>query len=222
MYEQELEILQGAISAIVFQNPENGYAVLRMICMDSQTVTVVGTVPMPVIGERLMVTGKWGSHSSYGRQFEAEFLERMLPSSEKEILQYLSGHTVKGIGPKLAARIVQRFGADTLNVIERTPERLAEISGISENRAQAIGESFRLQFGIRQLLEFFSLHQLPAELAVKVYKQYGEDSVDAITQDPYILMDDGMDAPFDAVDRFAINLGMDGDDPRRVGAGILY
>ena len=222
LYEQELEILQGAISAIVFQNPENGYAVLRMACMDGQTVTVVGTVPMPVIGERLMVTGKWGSHSSYGRQFEAEFLERMLPSSEKEILQYLSGHTVKGIGPKLAARIVQRFGADTLNVIERTPERLAEISGISENRAQAIGESFRLQFGIRQLLDFFSLHQLPAELAVKVYKQYGEDSIDAITQDPYILMDDGMEAPFDAVDRFAINLGMYGDDPRRVSAGILY
>ena len=222
MYEQELEILQGAISAIVFQNPENGYAVLRMACLDGQTVTVVGTVPMPVIGERLMVTGKWGSHSSYGRQFEAEFLERMMPSSEKEILQYLSGHTVKGIGPKLAARIVQRFGAETLNIIEHHPERLAEISGISENRAQAIGESFRLQFGIRQLLEFFSLHQLPAELAVKVYKQYGEDSVDAITQDPYILMDDGMEAPFGAVDRFAINLGMDGDDPRRVSAGILY
>jgi len=222
MYEQELEILQGSISAIVFQNPENGYAVLRLSCEDGQTVTVVGTIPMPVMGEKLMVTGKWGNHSSYGRQFEAEFLERLLPSTQNEILHYLSGRTIKGIGPKLAARIVQRFGSDTLLVIERSPERLAEVTGISEAKAIAIGEAFRLQFGVRQLLEFFALHHLPAELAVKVYKLYGQESIDIITQDPYILMDEGMEAPFEAVDRFAIDLGVYSDDPRRVGAGILY
>ncbi len=222
MYEQELEILQGTISAVVFQNQENGYAVLRLSCEDGQTVTVVGTVPLPVVGERLMVTGKWGNHSSYGRQFEAEFLERLMPTTRNEILHYLSGRTIKGIGPKLAARIVQRFGEHTLTVIEREPERLAEVAGISDAKAQAIGEAFRLQFGIRQLLEFFALHQLPAELAVKVYKLYGQEAIDIITQDPYILMDEGMEAPFDAVDRFAINLGVYGDDPRRVGAGILY
>ena len=222
MYEQEPEILQGSISAIVFQNPENGYAVLRLSCEDGQTVTVVGTIPMPVMGEKLMVTGKWGSHSSYGRQFEAEFLERLLPSTQTDILHYLSSRTIKGIGPKLAARIVQRFGNDTLTVIEREPERLAEVNGISLAKAIAIGEAFRLQFGVRQLLEFFALHQLPAELAVKVYKLYGQESVDIITQDPYILMDEGMEAPFEAVDRFAIELGVYSDDPRRVGAGILY
>ncbi len=222
MYEQELEILQGAISAIVFQNAENGYAVLRLSCEDGQTVTVVGTVPMPVVGERLMVTGKWGNHSSYGRQFEAEFLERLMPSSKNEILQYLSGRTVKGIGPKLAARIVQRFGENTLAIMEREPERLSEVTGISDAKAQAIGEAFRLQFGIRQLLEFFALHHLPAELAVKVYKLYGQDAIDIITQDPYVLMDEGIEAPFAAVDRFAIDLGVYSDDPRRVGAGILY
>ena len=222
MYEQELEILQGAISAIVFQNPENGYAVLRLSCEDGQTITVVGTIPMPVMGEQLMVTGKWGNHSSYGRQFEAEFLERLLPSTQKDILQYLSSRTIKGVGPKLAARIVQRFGGDTLTVIEREPERLAEVNGISQAKAIAIGEAFRLQFGVRQLLEFFSLHHLPAELAIKVYKLYGQDAIDIITQDPYILMDEGMEAPFEAVDRFAIDLGVYSDDPRRVGAGILY
>ena len=222
MYEQELEILQGTISAIVFQNPENGYTVLRLSCEDGQTVTVVGTIPLPVMGERLMITGKWSNHASYGRQFEAEFLERLMPATENEILRYLSSRTVKGVGPKLAARIVQRFGSDTLTVIEREPERLSEVSGISELKAMAIGEAFRLQFGIRQLLEFFTLHHLPAELAVKVYKLYGEDAIDTITQDPYILMDEGMDAPFEAVDRFAIDLGMYGDDPRRVAAGILY
>ena len=222
MYEQELEILQGTIGAVVFQNPDNGYTVLRLNCEDGQTVTVVGTIPLPVVGERLMVTGKWSNHSSYGRQFEAEFLERLMPATENEILRYLSGRTIKGIGPKLAARIVQKFGSDTLTVIEREPERLSEVSGISELKALAIGEAFRLQFGIRQLLEFFAMHQLPAELAVKVYKLYGEEAIDTITMDPYILMDEGMEAPFEAVDRFAVDLGVYSDDPRRVAAGILY
>ena len=110
MADMELELLQGTVSAVVFQNAENGYAVLRLTQSGGETVTVVGTIPMPVVGERLMVTGKWGSHSSYGRQFEAEFLERLLPESKTEILGYLSARTVKGIGPKLAARIVDRFG----------------------------------------------------------------------------------------------------------------
>ena len=218
----ELEIIQGAISAIVFQNHENGYTVLRLSCEDGQTVTVVGTIPLPVVGERLMVTGKWSSHANYGRQFEAEFLERLMPQTTTEILHYLSSRAVKGIGPKLAARIVQHFGDSTLTVMEREPERLAEVHGISDAKAQAIGEDFRMQFGMRHLLEFFALHQLPAELAVKTYKLYGEASVDMVTDDPYMLMDEGMEAPFAAVDRLAIDLGVDGVDPRRITAGIVY
>ena len=105
---EELEILQGAISAVVYQNYENGYAVLRLKAQDGQTVTVVGTIPLPAVGEQLMVTGRWSNHSSYGRQFEAEFLERLLPQSSMEILSYLSSRVVKGIGPKLATRIVER------------------------------------------------------------------------------------------------------------------
>jgi exodeoxyribonuclease V alpha subunit len=162
LYEQELEILQGIIEAVVFQNYDNGYAVLRLRLDDRQTVTVVGTIPLPVAGERLMVTGKWSNHSSYGRQFEAEFLERLMPQSAAEILTYLSGRVIKGIGPRMASRIVSRFGDQTLVIMEREPERLAEISGISDKRAQEIGEEFRLQVGMRHLMEFFGLHNLPA------------------------------------------------------------
>ena len=222
MQEIDLEILQGAISAIVFQNHENGYTVLRLTCQDGQTVTVVGTIPLPILGERLMVTGRWSNHSSYGRQFEAEFLERLMPQTTTEILHYLSSRAIKGVGPRLAARIVQRFGDDTLTIMEREPERLAEVPGISDAKAQHIGEEFRLQFGMRHLLEFFALHHLPAELAVKTYKLYGEASMDLVTEDPYMLMDEGMEAPFAAVDHFAIDMGVDGADPRRVTAGILY
>lgn len=222
MNQQELEILQGAVSAVVFQNYDNGYAVLRLTLDDRQTVTVVGTIPLPAVGERLMVTGKWSTHTSYGRQFEAEFLERLMPQTSVEIVTYLSSRIIKGIGPRMAARIVDRFGDQTLLVMEREPERLAEVSGISDKKALQIGEEFRLQVGMRHLMEFFALHHLPTDLAVKTYKLYGESAIDLLYDDPYLLMDEELDAPFGAVDRFAIDLGIAGDDPRRVDAGILF
>jgi len=217
-----MEVLQGTISAVVYQNYDNGYSVLRLALGGGQTATVVGTIPLPTVGEKLMVTGKWSSHQSYGKQFEAEVLERMMPQSAMEILQYLSSRVIKGIGPKMAARIVDRFGTETLMVIEREPLRLAEVTGISLEKARAIGEEFRLQVGMRQLMEFFTLHQLPADLAVRAYKLYGDSTVELLYDDPYLLMDEGLDAPFNAVDRFAIDLGIAGDDPRRVEAGVLF
>ena len=220
--EQELEIIQGVISAVVYQNYDNGYAVLRVDEGGGSTVTVVGTVPLPAVGEQLMVTGHWSNHANYGRQFEAEFLERMMPQSAAEILSYLSSRAIKGIGPRSAARIVDTFGAETLTIMERDPERLAEVSGISLARAKSIGEEFKLQVGMRHLMEFFALHHLPAELAVRAYKLYGDSTIELLYDDPYLLMDEGLDAPFGAVDRFAIELGVAGDDPRRVEAGILF
>ena len=220
--EQEMEILQGTIGAVVYQNYDNGYAVLRLSVGGGQAVTVVGTIPLPAVGERLMVTGKWSSHPSYGRQFEAEFLERLMPETAMEILSYLSSRIIKGIGPKTAARIVQHFGDQPLAVMERQPERLSEVPGISAQKARAIGEEFRQRVGMRQLMEFFTVHQLPAELAVRTYKLYGESTVDLLYDDPYLLMEEGLDAPFGAVDRFAIELGVAGDDRRRVQAGILF
>ena len=220
--EMEMEILQGAIAAVVYQNYDNGYSVLRLRCQDGQTVTVVGTIPLPAVGERLMVTGRWSTHNSYGKQFEAEFLERLMPQSANDILSYLSSRVIKGIGPRMAARIVDHFRENTLLIMEREPERLAEVSGISLAKAKTIGEEFQLRVGMRQLMEFFTLHHLPAELAVRTYKLYGEKTIELLYDDPYLLMDDGLEAPFGAVDKFAIELGVSGDDPRRIEAGILF
>ncbi len=222
MAEQELEILQGTICGVVYQNYDNGYSVLRVNCGAKENVTVVGTIPMPIVGEQLMVTGKWSNHSSFGRQFEAEFLERLMPQTSMEIQQYLSSRAIKGIGPVMAARIVSYFGDRTLEIMEREPERLAEVPGITLEKARKFGEEFQLQSGMRQLMEFFALHHLPTELAVRCYKMYGEQTVELLYDDPYLLMDNGLDAPFGAVDRFAIELGVSGDDPRRVEAGILF
>ncbi len=222
MAQPELEILQGTIGAVVYQNYDNGYAVLRLLCEGGQSVTVVGTIPLPAVGEQLMVTGTWSTHQSYGKQFEAEFLERLMPQSRGEILSYLSSRIIKGVGPKTASRIVSHFGDETLQIMEHEPHRLAEVSGISASKAKSIGEAFHLLVGMRQLMEFFALHQLPAELAVRTYKLYGESAFSLLYDDPYLLMDDGLEAPFGAVDRFAIALGVSGNDRRRVEAGILF
>ena len=218
----ESEIIQGVITGVVYQNYDNGYCVLRLKAEDGQQITVVGTIPLPTPGERLMVTGKWGTHTSYGRQFEAEFLERLMPQSAGEIRRYLSGRVIKGIGPIIANRIVDRFGEKTLEIMEKEPHRLAEVTGISPAKAKSIGEEFRLQVGLRHLMEFFALHQLGAELAVRAYKIYGENTIELLYDDPYMLMDPELDAPFGAVDQFAISIGIAGDDPRRIEAGILF
>ncbi len=219
-YEQEL--IRGAVQGVVFQNPENGYTVLRLLCEDGETVTVVGTIPMAIIGERLVVTGKWGYHPSHGKQFEAEFLERLLPETKLEIYRYLASGAVKGIGEKTAAKIMQAFGEQALQVLEETPERLRELSGISLKKALEIGENFRRQSGVRRLIEFLTIHHLPAELAVRLYRVYGQIALDAVRDDPYMLTDSYFGADFAAVDAFAMELDVEGDDERRIEAGIRF
>lgn len=218
---EDLELLQGTVAGVIYQNPENGYTVLRMNCV-GQVITVVGIIPLAVPGERLMVTGRWVSNANYGRQFEAEFLERLMPETTPEILSYLSSRTVRGIGPKLAARIVERFGAETLTIMEREPERLAEVSGITPQKAKQIGNAFRHQTGMRRLIEFLSLHRLPAELAVRLYRLWGDEAMEIVCSDPYCLTEPGLDADFAAVDRFAVALGVAADDPKRVEAGLIF
>ncbi len=218
----EQEILYGTVSAIVFQNQENGYTVLRLKSQDGEMVTVVGTIPMTVVGERLSITGRWTSHASYGRQFEAELLERLMPESRDEILAYLSSRAVKGIGEKTAQRIVDNFGSRSLDIIENEPEKLAQLPGISASKAREISESFRRQVGMRRLIEFLSAHHLPAEMAVRLYRSYGEMAVDALRDDPYMLTQPFFGADFPTVDHFALGLNVEADDERRVEAGIIF
>lgn len=220
--EVQQEMIRGSVSTIVYQNEENGYAVLRFDTEGGETITVVGTIPMTNVGERLVVAGKWSRHPAYGRQFEAEFLERLMPESASGIQAFLSSRAVKGIGAVMAKRIVEAFGVHALDVIENDPERLATLPGISEKKAQEMSRSFRRQVGIRRLIEFLSAHNLPTELALRLYRVYGEMAVDAIRDDPYLLTDSFFGATFGQVDHFAISLGVDGADERRVEAGICF
>lgn len=218
----EQELISGTVAAVVFQNQENGYAVIKLDSEEGGLITVVGTIPVPVAGERLIVTGKWGTHANYGRQFEAEFLERMLPDSSKEILAYLSSRAVRGIGPKTAEKIVAAFGEDSLKILERAPERLSEISGISMKKALEMGASFRQQVGVRHLIEFLAAYHIPAETAVQLYRAYGGRAMELVQENPYLLTQPQFGAGFSSADTLALELGFDGNDPRRVEAGVLF
>ena len=218
----EQELLYGTVAAIVFQNSENGYTVLRLRSQDGELVTVVGAMPMTIVGERLSITGHWITHTTYGRQFEAELLERLMPETTDEILAYLSSRAVKGIGEKTAQRIVAAFGEKSLDIIEHEPEKLTKISGISSSKAKQMSESFKQQVGMRRLIEFLTAHHLPAELAMRLYRAYGEFSVDALQDDPYMLTLPYFGADFAVVDAFALRLEVEADDERRVEAGIVF
>ena len=220
--EQEAQMIQGTVLAVVYQNPENGYCVLKVRTGDAQPVTVVGTIPMCVAGERLAIVGKWSRHPSFGQQFEAEFLERLMPESASEILAFLSSRAIKGIGPKTAEKIVSRFGVKSLDILEQDPAQLTQIPGITEKKAQEMSESFQRQSGIRRLIEFLTMYHLPAQLAVRLYRVYGELAQEALRDDPYLLTDAYFHADFSQVDAFAIELGISADDERRVEAGTLF
>ena len=220
--EQESQMIQGTVLAVIYQNPENGYCVLKVRTEQGETVTVVGTIPMSVVGERLAIVGKWTRHQSFGQQFEAEFLERLMPETTSEILAFLSSRAVKGIGPRTAEKIVGRFGDQSLTVLEQDPMRLTEIPGITEKKAQEMAESFQRQSGIRRLIEFLTMYHLPAQLAVRLYRAYGELAQEALQDDPYLLTAPYYSADFSQVDAFAIALGVSADDERRVEAGILF
>lgn len=216
------EIIRGTVLAILFQNQENGYTVIRFTTEEQITITVVGKIPLCTPGEKLVITGHWETHQTHGMQFHAEFLERVMPAGAQAIEQYLSSRVIKGIGPRTASRIVKLFGDETFEIMEQHPERLAEVPGISPQKARAIGVSFQKQFGMRKLLEFLLKGGLPGELAMPLYKAYGDLAMEALHDDPYLLTEDFFGASFAVVDQFAVRNGVEAEDPRRVQSAAVY
>ncbi len=216
------KIIRGTVLAVLFQNQENGYTVIRFTTEQQNTITVVGTIPLCTPGEKLAVTGHWEEHQIHGAQFHAEFLERVMPAGAQAIEQYLSSRVIKGIGPRTASRIVRLFGDETFEIMEQHPERLAEVPGISPQKARAIGASFQKQFGMRKLLEFLLKGGLPGELAMPLYKAYGDLAMEALNDDPYLLTEEYFGASFAVVDQFAVKNGVEAEDPRRVQSAAVY
>lgn len=219
---REQTLIRGTVEAVLFENQENGYTVIRFKNESGEIITVVGTIPLTAAGETLVITGHWENHSTHGPQFRAEFLERVMPSGASAIEKYLSSRVIRGVGPQTAKRIVAKFGDDTFRIMEEEPYRLAEVQGITSKKAQEIGQHFQKQFGMRKLLEFFMANGLPVELAMPLYKAYGDLAMEALQDDPYLLSDDYFGADFRIVDEFALKLGLEADDSRRVEAAAIY
>ncbi len=213
--------LEGTVEHIVYQNKDNGYCVCMVEAGIDEPVTVVGIMPFISEGEQLRVEGKWEVHASYGRQFKAVYYEKQLPVKQNDILRYLASRTVKGIGPKTAERIVEKFGDDSFDVIENHPDWLAEIPGISRQKALEISDNFKEQFGMRSVMMFCREFFGPAT-TVKIYKKWGSGAVDIIRENPYILCDEIYGIGFERADRVAQTLGIDGYSNLRTKAAIKY
>lgn len=219
--DRELELLEGTVEHVTVRKEDTCFTVLEL-SSKGYLYTVVGIMPEVFEGERLTVAGTWQSHSTYGEQFKAESCERYLPATASAILRYLSSGAVKGIGPATAAKIVEKFGDSTLEVIENEPDRLSQIKGISKNKAHDISTSFSTQRGLREaMLELTRLGLMPTE-AIAVWKKWGVSSLDLIKATPYLLCSSDFGIDFPRVDHMAKQMSYPQEDDFRILAGINY
>ena len=218
-----MEQLRCVVERITYQNEQNGYSVLKCRAGGYQDlVTVVGNMPEVHVGSVLTLGGSWRVDSKYGRQFSVESFEETLPATVYGIEKYLGSGLVKGIGPKFARRIVRTFGADTLNVIEETPDRLLDVPGIGRVRVERIKKSWVEQKEIKNIMLFLQGHDVSTSHATKVYKTYGSDSIQVVRENPYRLADDIWGIGFRTADTIAEKMGFGHDRYPRLRSGIMY
>jgi len=224
-----MDSLSGSVEHITYYNQENGYTVLRLVPDEPQQgqdrqglVTVTGNLPEVAPGEHLKMSGDWGTHARHGLQFQVQRLEQSLPVSLEGIRRYLASGLLEGIGPKLAERIVERFGAETLDVIENDPQRLRQVPDIGPKRSAQIVKAWQEQKQVKEIMIFLHSHGISTNLALKIYKQYEDRALAVVQQDPYQLAVDIFGVGFKTADRIAQSLGLPHDHPRRLEAGTLY
>ena len=221
MQEEQLLEISGSVEQIVFRNEKNGYTILE-INDGRELVTAVGSMPWVSVGEELRIMGIWVRHPTFGTQFKVEAFERYKPATASAILKYLSSGAVKGIGPSLAAQIVEAFGENTLEVMEKEPERLASIKGISAAKARKFSHEIQRAHGIREAMVRLGSYGISPEEALRIWKQYGPQCTDLIQENPYYLCEDGVDIDFSRVDTIAASMERPQDDNGRIRAGIVY
>ncbi len=217
------ERIKGLVERITYGSEEDGYYVLKVkVPGRRELVTVTGNFVSVTPGEVLTMEGEWNSHARFGEQFKVEKYETTVPSTVIGIRKYLGSGLIKGIGRKMAERIVDRFGADTLDVIEREAERLREVEGIGAYRLEQIRKAWEDQKDIREVMVFLRTHGVSAAFAARIFKHYGGNSLEVVRENPYRLAMDVSGIGFITADRIAQNLGFSVDSPLRAEAGLLY
>jgi exodeoxyribonuclease V alpha subunit len=221
------DVLTGSVERITYYSDESNYCVLRLrpdqlpLGRD-QLVTVVGTMPELQPGENVRLQGEWTNHPRHGRQFRADVVTQVRPASVEAIQRYLGSGLIKGIGPVTAKRIVGFFGPETLDVLDRMPGRVLEVPGVGKVRAELIAEAWVQQQHIKDVMLFLQGHGISSGLAVKIFKQYGDQSIPIVSRDPYRLAQDVFGIGFRTADKIAQDLGLPPDAPSRIAAGIAY
>lgn len=219
--DSDMTEIRGTIEDVVFSNSETGFTVIDLAA-DNELITAVGILPAVSAGELIRVQGTWDYHQSFGRQFKIQQFERQMPKSSSDMLKYLSSGTVKGIGAKTAVKIVERFGSDTFDIIENSPERLAEIRGISLEKAHSISEDFKKQFAIREVMIYLEKYGMNSNECIAAFKAFGSRSVEVINENPYILCREPIGISFERADAIAAKMPSQPSDSNRIKAGIVH
>ncbi|AWM86793.1 ATP-dependent RecD-like DNA helicase [Microvirga sp. 17 mud 1-3] len=218
-----LETLAGSVERVTFHNAENGFAVLKVHTRGKRDlVTVVGHTPAVSAGEWITASGIWISDRTHGLQFKAEVLKTTPPTGAEGIEKYLASGQMRGIGPAMAKRIVAAFGVDTFEIIEASPDRLTEISGIGPWRASKIVAGWAEQKAVREIMIFLHAHGVGTARAMRIFKTYGYEAIQVMTEDPYRLAKDVRGIGFKTADAIAAKLGMEKTAPQRIRAGISF
>ncbi|WP_332830830.1 SF1B family DNA helicase RecD2 [Clostridium perfringens] len=216
-----MEALNGIVESIVFKSSDTGYTVIKF--RENNIIhTAVGVLPHVKEGQNLKITGSWVNHSQFGKQFKVEECEEILPTSKDGIEKYLSSGIIQGIGPVTAKKIVNKFGEDTLNILDNNIERLKEIEGIGKKKLETIIESYSEQRELKNITIFLQTHGLSVNQCLKIYKKYGASSVDTVKNNPYILCDEISGIGFKTSDKIARSLGIEIDSSFRIQSGIRY
>ena len=213
--------LEGKLTEIIFQNESNGYTVGKMET-EGEEITLVGCMPTLREGEHLQVKGAWIIHPMYGEQLEVEEYRPILPSSEEGLINYLASGILPGIGKKMAERLVDHFGKEVMEIIEFHPHRLTEVSGIGKKKADAIAEAFEDDRELKEVLIFLSQYGISPNYAVRIYKTYGEDTINILQENPYRLAEDIVGIGFITADGIAKSMGIAANSRYRIYAGTRY
>ncbi|WP_041719386.1 SF1B family DNA helicase RecD2 [Alkaliphilus oremlandii] len=213
--------IEGRLVEIIFQNEGNGYLVGILDC-EEEEVTIVGCLPALKEGEVIAAKGNWIVHPVYGRQLDVKEYRHVQPSTREGILNYLSSGVIKGIGKKMAERIIDHFGTDALEIIQYAPQRLTEVSGIGESKAETIAEAFEEQRELREIILFFSQYGITPSYAVRIYKKYKEMTIAYIQENPYRLADEISGIGFKKADQIARAMGISLNSKYRIHSGIKY
>src|SRR6204780_2548982 len=222
-------VLDGVLERVTFANPETGYTIARIapdrgtgrgpVSADTELITAVGPLLGAQVGESLRLRGRWTSHMKYGRQFEVHSYTTVLPATEQGIRRYLGSGLIKGIGPVIAERMVNHFGADIMHIIDDEPDRLIEVPGLGPKRTVRIKNAWAEQKAIKEVMIFLQGVGVSTSIAVKIYKKYGDESIGTVKAQPYRLAADIWGIGFKTADTIAASGGIATHRPRRIKAG---